>query len=363
MASGFFSRLTGGAPKEILGIDIGTTSIKIVEARRGTRGPEITNYGILEAGDYLGRANSALQTSALQLFERETVDLLRLTLQKMKVRATRAIFSIPIFSYFYTVIDLPHMTEAEIGKNIEHQARQYVPFPSAELFVEWVRLDEYEDERGFAHTPVFFMAIPKEHVQKYRAISEALGLELRALEMESMSVARSLIGTDTSPALIIDIGSRSTAITFIRKGKIAFAAQSDFAGASLTQAIASSLNINPRRAEEIKQEKGIAGGGVDYELSTLMMPFLDVIMNEVKKARGAYERQFPFSSKLERVILTGGGASLKGIESYAKRELELPVGIAAPFSRYSYKPELEPVVRELNPRFGVALGLALQELH
>jgi len=363
MASGFFSRFTRGTPQERLGIDIGTTSVKIVEARRGTKGPEVVNYGLLEAGDYLGRANSALQTSALQLFERETVDLLRLTLKKMNTRATRAVFSIPIFSYFYTVIDLPQMTESEIGKNIEHQARQYVPFPSAELFVEWIRMDEYEDARGVMHTPVFFMAIPKEQVQKYRAIADALGLDLRSLEMESMSTVRSLVGNDASPALIVDIGSRSTAIAFARKGKIAFAAQSDFAGASLTQAIASSLNINPRRAEELKCEKGIAGSGADYELSTLMMPFLDVIMNEVKKARGAYERQFPFSSKLERVILTGGGANLKGLESYVKRELDLPVGIAAPFSRYAYKPELELVVRELNPRFSVALGLALQELH
>jgi len=359
MASRSFSQWFGKASENVLGIDIGTTSIKIAEVHH-TQVPEVVNYGLLEAGDYLGRANSALQTSSLKLFERETTELLKLLVGRMGTHTQDALLSLPLFAYFYTVIDLPQMTDVEIGKNIEHQARQYVPFPAAELFVEWVRIGEYEDERGMRHTQVFFLAIPREQIQRYRAIVEGAGLRLVALEMESMSTIRSLAGNDATPTIILDIGSRSTAITFTSGGRIAFAAQSDFAGASLTQSIASSLNINPRRAEELKREKGIAGTGVDYELSTIMMPFLDVILNEVKKARFSYESQFPFSPKLERIILTGGGANLKGIDRYVKQELELPVGTAAPFSRFSYPPALELVLHEMNPRFSVALGLALQ---
>ena len=91
------------------------------------------------------------------------------------------------------------------------------------------------------------------------------------------------------------------------------------------------------------------------------MPFLDVILNEVKKAEFHYRGQFPLSAKPERVILSGGGANLKGMEKYVRRELDLPTVRATPFLKFEYPKALEPAIQELNPTMSVALGLALQE--
>ncbi len=357
----FLNPSTWSAPSSYLGIDIGTTSIKIAEVSRGKQLPEIVNYGLLEASDYLGRSNSALQTSSLKLFDKEVAELLALLVKRTKIRAREALVSLPIFSSFRTVLDFPEMSDEEISKNITFQAKQYVPLPVSEVVLEWSKVGTYDDEKGRRHHQVFLIAVPQEQIQKYRRIIESAGLHLRALEMESVSLARILVGTDPSPAIIVDVGSRSTGITFVEKGHVKLASQSDFAGASLTQALSSSLNINPRRAEELKREKGVVGGGVDYELSTIILPFLDVIINEVKKASFNYASQFPLASKPERVILTGGGANLKGIDRYFKRELDVPVVRAAPFTKFSYPPLLEPLVQDLNPLLGVSLGLALQE--
>jgi type IV pilus assembly protein PilM len=121
------------------------------------------------------------------------------------------------------------------------------------------------------------------------------------------------------------------------------------------------LGINPLRAEELKIERGVAGTGPNYELSTIMLPFLDVIINEVKKAQYAYGSQFRDSAKIERVVLSGGGANLVGIKEYFGKELGLPVVKAAPFARFEYPAEIEPAVGELNPVMSVAMGLALRE--
>ena len=104
-----------------------------------------------------------------------------------------------------------------------------------------------------------------------------------------------------------------------------WSAQSDIAASSLTQALATSMGINPMRAEELKKERGILGTGPNYELSTIMMPFLDAIVNEVKKADYTYRQQFPTAMKTERVVLTGGGANLSGIEKYFEKEFGMPV--------------------------------------
>ncbi|MBI4094193.1 MAG: type IV pilus assembly protein PilM [Candidatus Liptonbacteria bacterium] len=345
-----------------LGVDIGTTSIKVVEARRGRPLPELVNYGMLEASDYAGRTTSALQTSSLKLFEQETAELLGMTLAEMKPKSKEAFASLPLFSVFTTVLDFPEMSDAEIVKSIGFQARQYIPLPLSEVALEWMRVGNYEDGQGKRHIAVLLMSIPKEQIQKYRRMFQAVGLHLRALEVEPISAVRSLVGIDPASAVIVDIGSRSTAITFAERGRLTYSVQSDFAGASLTQALATSLHIHPRRAEELKKEKGVLGGGADYELSTILVPFLDVIINEVKKAQFSYAAQLPSASKPERVILTGGSANLPGLDAYFKRELGLPVGRAAPFGAFAYPELLEPVAKELNPFFSVGLGLVLRQL-
>jgi Tfp pilus assembly PilM family ATPase len=173
---------------------------------------------------------------------------------------------------------------------------------------------------------------------------------------------RALVGSDQTPTAIVDIGSRSTGVSFVEGGELKFAAQTDYAGASLTQALTSSLNINPRRAEELKRDKGIIASGAEYELSTVMLPYLDVIINEVKRADYSYHSQLPQARPIERVLLSGGGANLKGIEKYFKREFNLPVAKAAPLLKVQYPAPLEPVIGELNPVFSVAMGLAMREL-
>jgi len=344
-----------------LGVDIGTTSIKVVEVKQGKHLPELVNYAVLEAGDYLGRSNSALQSSTLKLFDQEVIEFLKAALHRMKPASTEVIASIPVFSAFLTVLNFPDMTSAELEKTITFQAGQYIPLPISEVAIEWIKVGEFEDERGYKQQQVLLISVPQEQIAKYQKIFQEAGLTLRVLEIESLGLARALVGGDPTPTLIIDIGSRSTNISFVERGLLRFNSQTDFAGASLTQALVASLNINPRRAEELKREKGIVATGADYELSTIMLPFLDVIINEVKKAHFSYKSQFPASAPIERVVLAGGGSNLTGIEKYVAREMELSVVKAAPLVRFEYSPILEPVVGELNPLMSVALGLALRE--
>jgi type IV pilus assembly protein PilM len=204
------------------------------------------------------------------------------------------------------------------------------------------------------------ISVPNEQIKKYQHMFQLAGLRLRALEIESLSVARLFTG-DPTPTIIVDIGSRSTNIIFMEKGALAWSAQSDIAAASLTQALASSLGINPMRAEELKKERGIMGTGPNYELSTIMMPFLDAIVNEVKKETYSYRQQFPTATQAERVVLAGGGANLSGIEKYFEKEFGIPVVKATPFSRFEYPDAISPFVPELGAPMTVALGLGMKQ--
>lgn len=343
-----------------LGVDIGTTSIKMAEVTAGKKAPRIVNYGILESSGYLARANQALQTSGLKIFEEDAVALLKALLKALGTKTRDAIASLPPFDVFMTIVDFPAMDPKDIAKALVYQAKQYVPMPLDEVALDWMKIGDYQDDKGFAHQKILLISVPQEQIKKYQRMFAAAGLRLRALEIESLSVAR-IFGNDPTPTIIVDIGSRSTNIIFMEKGVLAWSAQSDIAASSLTQALASSLGINPLRAEELKKERGILGTGPNYELSTIMMPFLDAIINEVKKETYSYRQQFPTASQAERVVLAGGGANLSGVEKYFEKQFAIPVVKASPFSRFEYPDAIVPFVSELDAPMTVALGLGMKQ--
>lgn len=359
--AGIFKFLKQTISPSYLGVDIGTTSIKMVEVAQGKRMPRLINYGILESQSSLQRMNTALQTSTLKLFEKETANFLKIFLNQFKPQTSDAIASLPIFSAFTTILSFPEMSSAEMEKTMSFQAKQYIPIPVSETAIDWIKVGEYKDENGFKHNQVLLISVPQEQIKKYQNIFKSAGLSLKAIEIESLSLVRSLLGGDPTPSFIIDIGSRSTSIVIAEKGELKFTAQSDFAGASLTQALASSLNINSLRAEELKKERGIIGTGLNYELSTIMLPFLDVIIGEVRRAEFNYRTQFPEAPKIERAILSGGGANLLGIEKYFSDQLGIPAIKANPLLKFEYPAVIEPFVNELGPMLSVALGLTLRE--
>jgi type IV pilus assembly protein PilM len=343
-----------------LGVDIGTTSIKVAEVKNGDERPGLVNYGVLESSGYLARENQALQTSSLKIFESEIVDLLKTVVREMKTSTKDVVASLPLFSAFVSVLDFPRMEAQEIERAIIYQAKQYVPLPLSEVALDWLKVAEFEDEKGFFHQKVLLISVPQAQIKKYQAMFLSAGLTLRTLEIESLSMAR-ILGGDPTPTMVIDIGSRSTNVIFLEKGNLIWATQSDYGGSSLTQALSSSLNINPLRAEELKKERGILGTGPSYELSTIMLPFMDVILNEVRKAQFLYGEQFPSLQKPERIVLAGGGANLLGIEPYVEHALGIPTVKIAPFSRFSYPPAMEPLTSELNAVMPIALGLGIKE--
>jgi len=346
--------------KSCLGVDIGTTSIKMVEVQAGKNGPQLVNYGVLESSGYLARANQALQTSGLKIFEEDAVALLKALVKELGSSTKDAVASLPLFDVFMTIVDFPAMDAKDVAKALVYQAKQYVPMPLSEVALDWMKIADYRDENGFSHQKILLISVPQEQIKKYQRMFVAAGLHLHALEIEPLSVARLFAGDPTS-TIIVDIGSRSTNIIFMEKGVLAWGAQTDIAAASLTQALAASLGINPMRAEELKKERGVSGTGPNYELSTIMMPFLDAILNEVKTATYSYRQQFPLAASAERIILAGGGANLSGIEKYFEKQLGVPVIKVTPFSRFEYPDIITPFVPELGAPMTVALGLGMKQ--
>jgi type IV pilus assembly protein PilM len=358
MAFNFLESIFGS--NAYLGIDIGTTSIKVIELVKTKGLPFLRNYGFLESYGHLERPNNAIQTSSLKMLENETVDLLKLMVKHTKSNSKNAIASLPSFSAFTTLLEMPLMPDGDTSKIMGFQAKQYIPLPISSVTIDWIRVGEKKNENGDRVQQILLISVPNEIISRYKNIFKAAGLNLVALEIEGLSVARILTSGIKEDTLIVDIGSRSTSIYVAQDGNLKFSGQTDFSGGSLTQTISSGLNIRIRRAEDLKKLRGLTGTGGEYELSTLMMPILDVIINEAERVKNNFENSY--NEKVSNVILTGGGSNLLGIEKYFEDQIGLPVKKAEPFSKISYPGEMEPIIRDLGPYLSVALGLGVKNI-
>ena len=344
--------------KSYLGIDIGTTSIKLVELAKAQGLPKLLSYGFLETYGHLERLNNAIQTSSLKMLDTETSEFIKIILKNSNVKSSEVVASLPTFSAFSTLLEVPEMSADDTSKAMRFQAKQYIPLPISSVTIDWVKVGEKKLENGTIIQQVLLVSVPNEHIQKYKNIFRNAGLNLVAIELEGFASARVLTSDNEKTTLIIDIGSRSTMIAVAKHGLLKFVGQTDFAGGSLTQTIASGLNIRVRRAEDLKKLRGLKGTGGEYELSTLMFPILDVIISEARRVKSNYE--IGYNEKIERIILTGGGANLLGIAQYFQEQFGLPVTKANPFSQLSYPSDLEPIVNDLASEFTVAVGLGLR---
>jgi len=339
-----------------LGIDIGTASIKAVELTKSKKGIRLVNYGILEASGHLERINDALQTSNLELMDSETASTLIALLKGMKTQTKDVALSLPAFSAFTSLLELPDMSPEETTQAMNYQAKALVPMPLDQVTIDWLKIGKFKNPHGNFVQKVVLIAVPTKQIRKYQHICQQAGLNLKALELETVSMSRALTEGDSSLTLIVDIGARSSAFAIAKNGFLIHSAQADFAGTSLTHALAKGLGINVSRAEDLKRQKGLMGTGGEYEVSTLMLPYLDVIISEAKRVIETHERTA--QEKVGRVVLSGGSANLLGIEKYVSEKLKIPAVKADPFGTKVGYPEIAtPVLKIVAPSLSVAIGL------
>lgn len=339
----------------VLGVEIGTASMKLVELSKKGGFFKLENYAILETKKYLDRPNQAIQTSSLDIVEAEATELLKLLLKEAKPKSRTVVVSIPAFSSFVAPVEMPFMTAEETAKSVAFQAKQFIPLPIKEVTIDWTKVDEFENEQGGRFQRIIIIGISNTVIKKYKNIFKNAGLRLVALEIESLALVRALGNLDV-PTLVVDIGAENTSIIVTEKGLLKHAAQADYGGIHLTQAISKSLGITVRRAEELKRRRGLLGSQGESELSTLILPFLDVIIQETRYARDFFERRY--GQKVQKLMLVGGGANLLGIEKYFGNQIDLPILSPTTFSDLIYDEKLELSVKYLKNELPVAIGLA-----
>lgn len=341
-------------PKSFLGVDIGTSAIKIVELQSWGKRKSLKNYGELKSSSLYDKPFRSLEKNTLLLSSQDIARAMKGILLESSIETKRAVFSIPDFSSFFTHFSLPPMTKEELGEAVKFEARKHIPLPLSEVTIDWqIAQGRFDSKTPFQ---ILLVAVPNEVINQYQEIASLAGLQLLALEAEVFGLVRSCLAATRSPVALLDIGAQSTTVNVIVNNVLKISHSIDIAGNNFTERIAHSLSVDKKSAEEEKRKKGMAS----QDFAVILSPLVDMIGTEVGKIS---EEFFQLEGKeVERVVLAGGSSLLPGLREYFETNLKKPVEIGDPFSRIWYPAILEPKIKDLGVSYAVALGVALRGL-
>jgi type IV pilus assembly protein PilM len=349
-----------------VGIDLGTSSLKLVELGNEGGRPRLLTYGFVEQPTDIVKSDSQ---AALE----QIVVTLKSVFKKSRVSSRRVVSALPSFAVFNSILSLPAMPKKDLFSAVRWEAKKIVPMSIEEMVLDWriLRTDEGAEPSsphpavggagvGPKTMKVLITAAPKTLVKRYIDIFKLADLDIISLETESFALVRSLLGRDQSAVMVVDIGAVATEMSIILNG-IPFLNRSiDVGGDTITKSIANGLTIDLDRAEQIKRDFGLAATSGSSQIPRVIEFVMTNIVNEIRYILSLYQGQG--EKPIEKIVLSGGSAFLPQLPAYLEQAVQLKTVIGDPWSNVIYPVELKPVLDEIGPRFSVAIGLAMREI-
>ena len=375
----FFSKFFNQDDVSALGIDIGSSAIKIVQLKKKNGQAVLETYGELALGPYAGLGVGQAVVLASDKLAQALTDLMKE--KEVNITTKKCGISIPFASSLMSVIEMPDVSAKQLAVMVPLEARKYIPVPVSEVMLDWSVIPKSEIREGdsseYATTAervatdqgtgtqttlpkvyVLIVAIHNETVVRYQDIVARSALEAGFFEIEIFSTMRAVLDETLRPVMIMDMGAASTKLYVIERGVIRSSHTINRGSQDITLTISKSLGLSMERAEVMKRRIGAIGE--DKNLTGAIILVIDHIFAEVNNVLLSFEKKY--NQTISKVILVGGGSALRGLAELAKNNFKTDVIIANPFNKVSAPAFLENILKETGPEFAVAIGLALRKL-
>ena len=356
------------------GLDFSNLSLKLANLKKKRNTFALASWG-----------ESRLEPGIIEDGEIKKPDLLAKLIKQVvanangeKIKTKNVVASLPEKKSFFQVIQMPKMSEEEMKTAVPFEAENYIPLSAKDAYIDFEVIPNANNAKsGFEN--VLVVAFPRKIVDSYLNCLKKSGLTVRALEVESQSIIRSLIKGEKShfPALVIDFGRSTTSFIFFSGNSILFTSSIQISSQDISRKISDILKIKLSEAEILKLEYGFNGGREreniveEKKRRAVFAASKEVLANlaeEIKKHLKYYQTHINYANqtagggKIEKIILCGRGANLKGMGDFLSFELKMPVETGNPWVNILPEPlrELPEISYEDSLGYTTALGLALR---
>ena len=343
--------------KTYLGVDFGTSSIKVVELGVEKKEPVLLNYGEINLS-----LLESIRGGDQGDYDAQITIFLRALLEKVGSQAKEVYVAMPAFIGLVALVEFPQMNEKELESAIQFESHKYIPSPLHEVALSWEVVGERvviaEDSGNeIKKLEVLLVAALNKEVERYESYIRSVGYDMQLLELETFSMVRSTIHDPTETYLVIDIGSRATNFVLVENKLVKMNRNLDVGGRDITRTLMESLNIGFDRAEVLKKSSKDFLNQAESKMTFLP---LEMIVGEVRRMLQSREVKNPQARKIHGIILSGGTASMTGLPQYFESMLGIPATVAHPWSGIRYDQKLQSSIERMGTSYSVALGLALR---
>ena len=320
------------ARRSVVGLDIGTSAVRAAELSHGRGGPTLERFG-----------QGGLPPGAVR--DGEVVDpaavaaALQTLWSQVKFSSKKVVVGVANQKVVVRQVDLAWLPPDEMKASLAFQVQDAIPIPVDQAVLDYHPLEEFESESGARMLRVLLVAAGREMVDGLLAAVAQAGLRPSRVDLTSFAVLRAMrgagaeLGGTTSDALV-DIGAAVTNI-IVHQGDVPhFVRVLLMGGDDITHAVAERLGVPVEQAEEVKQRGRLAGaeGGDDHPASRAIDATGALLIEEVRGSLDYYRTQGG-AARIDRVVLSGGGARLEGLAERLSGATRLPVVLAQPFAQ------------------------------
>lgn len=340
----------------VVGIDIGSSSIKVVELMESKGVITLSTYGELQLGPYAGKQLGESVNLTPKDEQTALVDVIR----ESSVKSRDAVFAMPLSSSFVTNVSIEADADADLASRVRVEARKVIPASLSEVTLDWAEVEVTDAEANSTEATyrnVLIAAIQNSALERFKVLMQFAGLIQPPTEIESFSSIRALYNSKEPDVAIIDIGAVSSKLFISRKGLLMRMHRIRAGGAIATKQISDTLGLDFETAEQMKYEADSTHQQY-ADMKRAHHSSFDRAFREFRQVIQEYETKT--GVKLNSIYLSGGGALFPGVDTHLADALGREVSIANPFSKVAYPAFMEDTMRSIGPSFTVALGAALR---
>ena len=341
--------------KSILGLDIGVSSVKIIELLVTPKGLSLVN---------LGTAPIVVPPDAKEEDARQKaiVKAIKDILSEKKIKTRRTITGLLGQSVFIRMVNLPKSVLMKMKKDqiigmLKTEIEAEIPFPLEEAAIDFFYLGEVDEDKVRKYR-ITVVVVPQTAIQENIAIIQQAGLKPVIIDTATFALCRAyrrLVKEEdlVKTVAVIEISATSTEVNIIQEGSLQLTRSINLGGNNLTKAISDTLQIPAEEAEKKKREEDVIQA---------ITPQLEKITEEIKSSFKYY--QFQMHQQVEKVMLCGGGAKVKKILEFFQEKIALPVEYLTPFKDIKYDPKIitPELLQDLEPSLSICVGLALRDI-
>lgn len=343
--------------KKVIGLDIGSTTIKVAELDVGRKASKLVSFGIIPTPPQAMSAGDILDTQSLAAAVAQVM-------AEVKIKKKQMASGLWGSSVIVKRISIPQMEESLVSEQIRWEAEQYIPYDINEVTLDYKILKNTIS--GSSETmDILLIAAVQEMTLKYAEVIALAGLDCSVLDVEGFALANCFehnYGTMPGQVIaILNIGASVTNFVIVDNGEVIFCRDVPVGGLTYTGELQKSLGVSYEEAEDIKFSAS-SGGAVPEEANSVIEGAHDIVMDEIS---GSFEFFLNTAdvAEVKQVFISGGGSLLPGLMERLERKFS---GCQRfdPFHKVSYNQKVfsADYIHQIRDMSAVVLGLALRKL-